>query len=379
MQSPCTSQISSKILNLVAVILIGLISVPASADNMTVFQMNLVSNIPGFALNTDPNLRNPWGISNSATSPYWISDQGSGVSSLYNGLGTINPLVVTIPAGGPPSGPTGTVFSNKAGEFVVNGNPATFLFATLSGTIAGWNAGAGTTAVTAASVPGAVFTDLALANNGSADHLYAANFVSGGGVQVFDSSFHPIALAGSFVDPTLPEGYAPYSVKLVGGQLVVAYAQLGTRGAQTGAGLGYVSLFDTNGNFVRRLISNGPLNAPWGIALAPAGFGTFGNSLLVGNFGDGQINAFNPSTGEFIGKLLSVNGSPLTNSGLWAIEFGNGNAGSTSNTLFFTAGINGERDGLFGSLVPTPEPTTVLMTATGLIGLAGITRRRLFR
>ncbi len=361
-------------------LIVALVSVfvaqQANADNLMVVQTNLVSDIPGLALNTDPNLHNPWGISNSPTSPYWVSDQGTGVSTLYTGNGAINALVVTIPAGGPPSGPTGQVFANKTGEFVVNGAASTFLFATLSGTIAGWNGASGTTAAVGATVPGAVFTGLTLANNGS-DHLYAANFSATGGIKVFDTSFNAVTLTGSFNDPNIPSGYAPYNVQAINGQIYVQYAKLGARGAETGSGLGFVSVFDTNGNFVKRLVSNGPLNAPWGIALAPAGWGTLANSLLIGNFGDGEINAFSTTTGDFLGKLLSTNGTPLVNSGLWALQFGNGNAGSTPNTLFFTAGLNGEKDGLFGSLTPTPEPASMVMLASGLIGLAGVTRKKM--
>ncbi len=209
-----------------------------------------------------------------------------------------------------------------------------------------------------ATAPGAVFTGLALANNGTADFLYAADFVSGQTIQVFNSSFTSTTLAGSFTDPTLPIGYAPYNIQLLNGQFYVAYAQVGTRGATTGAGLGFVSVFDLNGNFKSRLVSNGPLNAPWGMTIAPTGFMTFAGDLLVGNFGDGKINAFDPVAGTFLGTITDSEGRALSNPGLWAIEFGNGNTGSSPTTLYFNAGINGEQDGLFGAITPGPVTLT---------------------
>ena len=319
-------------------------------------QINLVSSVPGLAATTDPNLINPWGISNSATSPYWIADQGTGLSTVYNGAGAITALVVPIPGGGgATAGPTGTVDNTTAGAFLVSGTAANFIFATLQGTIAARTTGA--TSSTVATVPGASFTGLALAINGSANYLYAANFVSGGGIQVFDSTFAPATLSGGFVDPNLPAGYAPFNIQTIGTKLYVEYAKLGSGpGLPTGGlGLGLVDVFDTNGNFLQRLITGGQLDAPWGITLAPAGFGSFGNDLLVGNFGNGQINAFDPATGNFIGTIQSAAGTPLVNNGLWALEFGNGGAGSRPDSLYFTAGIGGEKQGLFGAIQATPN------------------------
>jgi uncharacterized protein (TIGR03118 family) len=337
-------------------------------------QTDLVSDVPGLALTTDPNLVNPWGISNSATSPYWISDQGTGVSTLYNGVGTPTALVVTIPAGGgPPSGPTGTVFNNTGGGFLVGSSSANFIFATLSGTIAA--RANGSTATTEATVAAAVFTGLALGTSASGSDLYAADFVSGGGIEVFNSSFAPTTLAGSFTDPNLPAGYAPYNIQNIGGDLYVEYAEVGTGGPDVGAGLGFVDVFDTNGNFLQRLISNGTLNAPWGVTLASASFGSFSNDLLVGNFGNGTINAFNPTTGVYVGTIDGPGGTPLVNSGLWALEFGNGNTGSSPNTLYFTAGIDNQAEGLFGEIQVAPEPASLLLFATGLLGL--VMRKRL--
>jgi uncharacterized protein (TIGR03118 family) len=357
----------------IAAVLLG--SAPAALSDDVFQQTNLVSDIPGTAVTTDPNLINPWGIASTATSPYWISDQGTGVATLYNGLGTPTALVVTIPAAGPPSGPTGVVsVPTGVTGFSVNGTTAHFIFANLNGSIDAW--AAGTTAVQSTSVSGAVFTGLALANNGSGNFLYAANFSTGGGVDVFNSSFQSTTLSGSFKDPNLPAGYAPYNIQNLNGQLFVQYAKVGTRGAQTGAGFGYVDVYDLNGNFVKRLVSNGPLNAPWGVAIAPTGFGSFSNDLLIGNFGDGEINAFDPTSGNFIGTLVNSSGDPILNPGLWGIQFGNSNAGSTPNTLFFNAGINGEKDGLFGSITQaTPEPSTLLLLLSGIAGLFFIRRK----
>lgn len=335
-------------------------------------QTNLVSDIPGLGpITIDPNLINPWGIANSAASPYWISDQGTGKSTLYNGAGTQTNLIVTVPPVGSPSGPTGIVsVPSTVTGFDVPGTTTTahFIFDTLAGTIAAWASGG--TATTAATITGAVFTGLALANNGTANYLYAANFVSGGTIDVFDSSFHSTTLSGSFTDPGLPAGYAPFNIELIGTTtLYVAYAKVGgSPGAPAGgAGAGLIDTFDTNGNFLKELISAGPLNAPWGMALAPSGFAAFPGALLIGNFGNGQINAFSASSGAFIGTLSDPDDRPIVNEGLWAIEFGNQNNGSSATTLYFTAGINGEQDGLFGAISPGP----VTLTFAGqLVGTA---------
>jgi uncharacterized protein (TIGR03118 family) len=322
-------------------------------------QTNLVSDMPGLATTTDPNLVNPWGIANSATSPFWISDQKTGLSTLYDGSGNIIPLVVSIPAGAnPPNGPTGIVFSGGAG---FNGSPS-FIFATKQGTIATWAGADGTTAAVSAAVPGAVYTGLALDNDGSLGNLlYAANNL--GGIDVFNSSFSKVVLSGSFVDPNLPAGYTPYNIQNIGGDLYVEYSD------GVGLGKGIVDVFDANGNFIKRLITGGSLDDPWGIALAPAGFGSFGGDLLVGNFGNGEINAFNPTTGAWIGTLDNSSGTPIVNSGLWALEFRIGGAGVNTDALYFTAGINGQKDGLFGSIQATPEPGTLVLLGSSLVGL----------
>lgn len=328
-------------------------------------QMNLTSDIPGMAQNTDPNLKNPWGVSFAPTSPFWVSNQGSGNSTLYDGKGAIVPLVVSTP----PGSPTGQVF-NGTGQFTEpGGKSSSFIFATLGGQIDGWNSGDVTTAATLASKTGAVYTGLALANNGSANYLYAAN--ARGGIDVFDSNFKPATLSGSFVDPSLPKGYTPYDVKNIGGNLYVEYSQ----GRTTGAGLGVVSEFDANGHFIREVAAGGALDAPWGITMAPAGFGKFGGDLLVGNFGNGEINAFDPTTGALLGTLEDGSDHPIVNDGLWSLSFRSA-AGFNPDSLYFTAGINGEKDGLFGSITPTPEPSTFFVAALGFFAMFAFKRAR---
>ncbi len=341
-------------------------------------QTNLVSDIPGLASTTDSNLINPWGIAFSATSPFWISNQGSATSTLYNGAGAKQALTVVVPpTSPPPTGPTGQVFAGIAGNFLLGGNPSSFIFDTLAGTINAWNAG--TTAAIVATTPGAAYTGLALANNGSANFLYAANFVAGGGIDVFDSNFNRTTPAGSFKDPNLPSGYAPYNIASVNGKLYVEYGEINAATGRpvAGAGLGYVDVFDANGNLLQRLASNGALNVPWGITAAPAGFGSLGGDLLVGNFGNGEINAFDPTTGAFVATLSDSSGQPIVNSGLWGIAFRtNGGSGSNPNALYFDAGINGEADGLFGTITPTPEPSTWVMGALGMLAMAAVQLRR---
>jgi uncharacterized protein (TIGR03118 family) len=337
-------------------------------------QTNLVSDIPGMAAFTDPNLKDPWGVSFSPTSPLWVSDRATGVASLYNGLGAINPLVVAVPPGAP-NGPTGQVFAGGT-DFRLNGNPVNFIFATLGGTIAAWNGG--TTATTVASTPGAGFTGLALGNN----TLFAANFI-GGTVNAFNSSFAPTTLAGNFTDPNLPAGYAPFNVQTMNGRLYVEYAKQtpGVPVALPGGG-GYVDVFDFNGNFVQRLVSNGVLDGPWGVTMAPAGFGDFGGALLVGNFGNYTINAFDPLTGSFLGTIMDASGNPIENDGLWTITFDlpNGAPGASNpNQLFFTAGLNDGNDGLLGSIaVATPEPGALGLLGLGAFGIAGMYLRKRF-
>jgi len=347
-------------------------------------QHNLVSDIPGLADFLDPSLVNPWGISSSTTSPFWISNAGTGTSTVYNTLG-VKQRSVTIPTPVSPLGsPTGQVFNN-ASAFALTpstGSNAVFLFATEEGTIAGWNPtvnAASAVTMVDNSPSGAIYKGLAISGSGASARLYGANFHAGT-VDVWDGSF--TQLFGGFVDPGLPAGYAPFNVQNIGGNIFVAYAKQDAQGEDevAGPGFGYVSMFNPLGSFLGRFASGGVLNAPWGMALAPLSFGAFGGDLLIGNFGDGRINAFDPITGVFQGALARANGTPLQINGLWGLIFGNGGNGGDPNTLYFTAGIENEAHGLFGSIatvavVPTPEPNSLALLATGLIGLAGVTHR----
>ena len=353
---------------------------PAGAISFT--QTNLVSDIPGLAEITDPNLKNPWGVSFSGTSPLWTSNQGTSTANLFNIKGvtvTQNALEVTIPktATGP-QGPTGQV-NNNTSAFPVNGTPASFIFASLNGTISAWNQSAGTTAQIKATTPGATYTGLAIANTGSGASLYAANGAQNR-IDVFDGSFANVtssSFAGKFVDPNIPAGFVPFNVENINGKIYVTYAPAG-RPAQTSAieGQGFVSVFDTSGNFAQRLISGSKLASPWGMTLAPASFDGFAGDLLVGNFSyaAGEINAFDPGTGSFLGTLLS---NPEFQ-GLWALTFGNGGNGGDPNILYFTTGLNAETDGLLAAVTAVPEPNPGFLFATGMV-LLGIFRRRVWQ
>src|SRR6185437_522865 len=283
------------------------VTAASRAEASPFVQSNLISDIPGLAVVTDDALKNPWGVSHSGTSPFWISDQATSVSTLYSvtagGVAKV-PLTVTIPktASGP-QGPTGQV-NNGSGAFMVGGAPANFIFANLNGTISAWNRGLGTTAQIAATTPGAVYTGLAI-DNASA-RLFAANGAQNR-IDVFDGSFGPVSLgASAFVDPTLPAGLVPFNVQNIGSRIYVTYAPAG-RAAQIAAtpGMGAVAVFDSNGNFIRQAVSGGRLASPWGVALAPGAFGNFGGDLLVGNFSfaASEINVFNPITGALVDTI----------------------------------------------------------------------------
>ena len=323
-----------------------------------------------------------------------MSDNGTGLTTLYNGAGTPQSLVVTIapPASPPPdfsnSSPTGQVFNifntTSPNDFVLpNGTaPASFIFATEDGTISAWNGGTASILKVDNSSSGAVYKGLAIGNNGSSNLLYAANFNSGN-IDVFDKNFMPTTVNGGFHDPNIPAGFAPFNVQNINGKLYVTYAKQDDAKHDDVAGLGngFVDVFDTNGNLLERLVSNGPLNSPWGLALAPGNFGQFSNDLLVGNFGDGMIHAFDPTTGQLLGELDDLNGNPIMIEGLWGLLFGNGGTGGSTNQLFFTAGIPGpdgeiEDHGLFGDLsVAVPEPGSLSLLAIGLVALMRFGRR----
>src|SRR5437870_9658793 len=330
-------------------------------------QHNLVSDGAVPADHTDPNLVNAWGLVSSPTSPWWISDNGTGRSTLYTVSTGAIPLIVTVPGPmGRQGTPTGVVFNGGSGFVVNNGagtSPARFIFASEDGTISGFR---GVPVVIAVDnlATGAVYKGLAIDNPTAGNFLYASNFHAGS-VDVFDNHFNPVHMAGAFTDPDLPAGYAPFGIQNIGGTIYVTYAlqDADKHDDVPGEGHGFVDAFDTSGNLLRRVASKGLLNSPWGLALAPADFGFFSGDLLVGNFGNGRIHAFDPTqlTGqsEFQrrGPLHSADGSPIAVDGLWAIAFGSGGAANgPTNTLFFTAGPGGEQHGLFGTLVVAASP-----------------------
>jgi uncharacterized protein (TIGR03118 family) len=322
-------------------------------------QVNLASDVPGLARVTDPNLVNPWGLAFSPTGPFWFADNGSGVSDILDGRGQPFSLVVPVPSAGRPGGtPSGTVFNGGPGFAVAENGaaaPARFLFATEDGTIAGWTAVVDPAWALPAvdhSSAGAVYKGLALATDPAGRRfLYAADF-GRGTIDVFDQDFRPVVRPGSFQDPSLPDGFAPFNVQNINNLLFVTYAQQdeARHDDVAGAGHGFIDVYDTGGVLVRRFASQGALNSPWGLALAPAGFGPFGGALLVGNNGDGRINAYDPGSGAFLGELAGDNGIPVAIPNLWALTFGNGHLGGDPDTLFFAAGVDSEAHGLFGAI-----------------------------
>lgn len=339
-------------------------SVPAFADDNAYQVHNLVSD--GFlpADHVDQNLVNAWGIAFNATGPVWVANNGSGTSTLYTGDGTPLSLVVQIPTPSANTGgnPTGIVFNlvNAATSFPVTSSGKTggsrFIFATEDGVIAGWSPSVdGTHAIVAVdnSASHAIYKGLAISANGSTQLLYATDFHNAR-IDVFDSSFAPVTLAaGAFVDPKIPAGYGPFGIQAIGGNIFVTYAKQDADAEDDvhGPGLGFVDVYDPNGVMLDRVATHGRLNAPWGIALAPAGFGKFSNSLLIGNFGDGRVNAYDPKNYTSRGQLEGVQID-----GLWGLAFGNGFAGQPVNTLFFTAGPGDEAHGLYGRIDATTQP-----------------------
>lgn len=330
---------------------------------------NLVSSVQGKADHLDPLLKNPWGMVFNPAGPVWIANNATNTSTLYDGAGVQTPLIVLIPAGGSPpanltgaSAPTGIVF-NGTKDFAVSvmgqaPTPSNFIFSGEGGTIAGWALMVNpllTVTMYDGSAAGAVYKGLAIASNGSANFLYATDFHNHT-VDVFDKNFAKVSSAGGFKDPSLPPDFSPFGIQAINDRVYVTYAQKSASSDDEGdgAGLGYVDVFDADGNLIQQLVAGGALNAPWGIALAPADFGSFGNDLLIGNFGDGAINAYDPGTGKFAGTLSAADGTPIQIPGLWGFAFGNGLMSQAANALYFTAGINGEADGLYGSIAAAP-------------------------
>ena len=327
-------------------------------------QTNLVADVAGIAPTTDPHLVNPWAIAFSSTGPLWIADNHTGVSTVYDGSGkpfpTPVPLVVTIPppaGSSDPAAPTGMVF-NASGDFVVTQGASSaasvFIFSTEDGTISGWNPTVNPAAAVLTvdnSSSEAIYKGLATGSNAAGNLLFASDFHNDT-VDVFDKTFRPVTLPGSFSDPNIPTGFAPFGIQNIGGSIYVTYAKQDADAEDdvAGAGNGFVDVYDTNGTLQKRFASQGTLNSPWAVVLAPSSFGAFSNALLVGNFGDGRINGFNASSGAFLGQLAGTNGMPIAIEGLWALVFGNGATAGSTNTLFFTAGPDEEQHGLFGSL-----------------------------
>jgi uncharacterized protein (TIGR03118 family) len=326
-------------------------------------QTNLDSNIAGRAKVPDPNLANGWGLAFAPGSPFWVNDNHSGVTTLYAGDGSIVPLVVTIPGpmgsqSGFVSSPTGMIWNPTSG-FLVPGSTfaALFIFDTEDGTISAWNFNVNpTNAVLAVdnSPSGAVYKGLAFGTNINGNHIYATNFHAGT-IEVFDNKFAPATTDGKFVDRHVPAGFAPFGIQNIDGDLWVTYAKQDADKHDDvgGPGAGFVDVFDTDGHLLRRFAEHGALNSPWGLARAPYGFGQFSGDILVGNFKDGRINAFD-AHGNFRGALRRPNGHPVSIEGLWALEFGGG-AKASPESLYFTAGPDDETNGVFGVINAVPH------------------------
>ena len=335
---------------------LALVAMPASAvavpGTYTVKALVSNSGVPGTTV--DARLQNAWGLVAGPATPWWVSDNGADFSTLYNATGVKRNLNVSVDGG-----PTGIVFSGVSTAFKVGPNNAgaLFIFATEGGTIAGWHPSLGTTSQVKvdSSDGGAVYKGLAIASVASGPQLYATDFHNAR-VDVFNATWAAVQTSGGFVDPKIPAGYAPFGIQTIGARIFVTYAKQGpgARDEIDGQGLGFVDAFDTGGNLLARVAQRGQLNAPWGLALAPASFGPFGGDLLVGNFGDGHVNAYQEmadGTFELIGALRTADGRRLAIDGLWALEFGHGTVNNGPvDTLFFTAGPNHEADGLFGTI-----------------------------
>jgi uncharacterized protein (TIGR03118 family) len=371
-------KIRSRPASIAAAAMLLLSSVPAWAVNFN--QINLVTDDPTVNPGqiTDQSLKNAWGMSFGPSTPFWVSANGSAVSNLYS----VNPttqattkldLTVTIPG----AGVTGQVFNGNSSF-----NDNRFLFVSEDGTVSGWRPALGTTTPVNAEIiagPSAanVYKGAAIGNVGGNDYLYAANFKAGT-IDVYKGNSTAPDLSGSFTDPNLPSGYAPFNVQKLNDQLYVSYAERNTATSDeiAGAGKGFVDRFNLNGTFQERVASNGDLNAPWGMAIAPPSFGPMAGDLLVGNFGDGHINIYDATTHAFLGQVLGANNQPLMIDGLWAIGHGNGGAAGNTNLLYFTAGPNDEAHGLFGVLVQVPEPSEYAMMLAGLGAVLVLGRRR---
>jgi uncharacterized protein (TIGR03118 family) len=375
----------SKLTKILIVLALSFLLCPLGTFAQHYTQTNLVSDILGVAPTHDPNLVNPWGLSRSSTSPWWVSDNNSGDSTLYTGTGQIIPIngngIVTIPPpknapAGTIAAPTGTVFNGSA-DFVLpapNGKPAVFIFATEDGTISGWNGGPSAFRAVDnndnGSANGAVYKGLTSAINNGKRFLYVTNFRAGR-VEVYDTNFKYVKLDDEAFDPghdgdhdgeddhnhdgdRVPRGFAPFNIQNIGGSLFVTYAKqdAARHDDVPGDGNGYVEIFTPAGKHIGHLEHGSWFNSPWGVAWTPRDFGRFSNTILVGNFRSGWIAAFNGFTYKFIGFVKNPDDSLLTIDGLWSLTFGNGGTAGPSTTLFFTAGPDNETHGLFGTLTP---------------------------
>ena len=347
-------------------------AVPASAHTSAFRQINLVSDQPGKAHLTDPDLVNAWGLAASPGtdaapgSPLWVADNGSDKATLYTGATPTSVSKASLVVNVTGAAPTGQVFNPDTSAFIVrdkkgHSGASVFIFDTENGTIDGWNPTVGAKGSNPSTVTEvahnrgakAVYKGLAIAQaSGGKTYLYATNFHSGR-IEAYNSHFKRVSLPGGrFVDPRLPAGYGPFGIAEIGGELYVTFAKQDAMRHDdvAGPGHGFVDVFSNDGAFVRRLVTRGALDSPWGLALAPAGFGQFSGDLLVGNFGNGHVNVYSPATGAHLGQLRRANGRPIVIDGLWGLQFGNGNAAKT-NQLIFSAGPDGEAHGLLGKIV----------------------------
>jgi uncharacterized protein (TIGR03118 family) len=372
---------------LISLTVLATIAAARADDGGAYAVVPLVSDLKGVAPNTDPVLQNAWGVAfTPAGSPFWVADNATGCATLYNGDGTKVALQVSIPLPGnvvpstdcqpvnpnapptpTPAAPTGIIWNpttNPATAFLVPGTnlPASFIFVTEDGTISAWTNGLtpsnhAVQAVDNSNNPtphfGAVYKAVAFGTNVNGDFLYATNFRAGT-IDVFDHNYKPASTDGGFVDPDIPAGFAPFGIQKIDGDLFVSYAKQNDQKHDdvAGRGNGFVDVFDTDGHLLRRFASRGQLNSPWGMTRASFAFGPFSGLILIGNFGDGRVNVFD-SSGEFVGELRDSRGKPLVIDGLWTLTLGGG-AKSSPDTVYFTAGPNGETDGLFGAIVPVP-------------------------
>jgi len=379
------------VLSLTALVVITIVSAARADDDAdqrgAYAVVPLVSDLSGAAQFRDPVLQNAWGVAfTPAGSPFWVADNATGCATLYNGDGTKVALQVSIPLPGnvvpatdcqpvnpppttTPAAPTGIIWNpttNPATAFLVPGTnlPASFIFVTEDGTISAWTGGLNPAnhavqAVDNSKNPrpgfGAVYKAVAFGTNVNGDFIYATNFRAGT-VDVFDHNYKPVSTDGGFVDPNIPAGFAPFGIQKIDGDLFVSYAKQNALAHDdvAGRGNGFVDVFDTDGHLLRRFASGGPLNSPWGMTRASFAFGRFSGLILIGNFGDGRVNVFD-SRGESVGELRDSRGKPLVIDGLWTLTLGGG-AKSSPDTVYFSAGPNGETDGLFGTIVPAPGP-----------------------